>query len=214
MNCDQAFDAMTDPDRPHDRELGDHLRACPRCRQMYETLEPALGLFAAVEDEPVETASSAPMQLAQSPARVAHQIAGRMSAAASGSHGEVPRGRMWGAILAAAVAGFLLSVGLSSFSPQLRPSPAGATAACTWLNRDAIPQQESASIVVVGCVTCHLSQSPHHDQQQSSIRDFSRELDSIVNTWNLTRLPSASMIAMRIPSSPLSDCDARRNTAA
>lgn len=50
MNCDQAFDAMTDPTGSAAGALREHLSCCPRCRQMRETLAPALEAFADVRD--------------------------------------------------------------------------------------------------------------------------------------------------------------------
>ncbi|HVV98857.1 MAG TPA: hypothetical protein VHB77_00885 [Planctomycetaceae bacterium] len=46
MNCDQAFEHLTDPDLADSVELRQHLVGCPRCRDMQETLAPALALFA------------------------------------------------------------------------------------------------------------------------------------------------------------------------
>ena len=43
MNCDTAFDLMTDAGGCQSAALALHLRGCPRCRQMQETLAPALG---------------------------------------------------------------------------------------------------------------------------------------------------------------------------
>lgn len=45
MNCDQAFDAITNPARTAATELDDHLIRCPRCRQLREVLAPALDLL-------------------------------------------------------------------------------------------------------------------------------------------------------------------------
>jgi hypothetical protein len=42
MNCDIAFDLITDRHGRHSAALHEHLAACPRCRQMLETLAPAL----------------------------------------------------------------------------------------------------------------------------------------------------------------------------
>jgi hypothetical protein len=42
MNCDTAFDLMTDAHGGKSQALRDHLEHCPRCRQMQETLAPAL----------------------------------------------------------------------------------------------------------------------------------------------------------------------------
>lgn len=45
MNCDQAFESLTDPARRSRADLTEHLAACPRCRDMADALEPALDLF-------------------------------------------------------------------------------------------------------------------------------------------------------------------------
>ena len=45
MNCDQAFEHLTDPDLWDSDVLSRHLASCARCRQMQETLSPALVLF-------------------------------------------------------------------------------------------------------------------------------------------------------------------------
>ena len=42
MNCDDAFDCLTDPRSSRRGELARHLQACPRCREMADTLSPAL----------------------------------------------------------------------------------------------------------------------------------------------------------------------------
>ncbi len=42
MNCDQAFECITDPTVVGDDALDAHLQNCPRCRDMAEILEPAL----------------------------------------------------------------------------------------------------------------------------------------------------------------------------
>ena len=48
MNCDQAFDALTDNNLRDSNELTQHLDSCPRCRDMADMLDPALDLFADV----------------------------------------------------------------------------------------------------------------------------------------------------------------------
>ncbi|MBI1310419.1 hypothetical protein GC176_03860 [bacterium] len=45
MNCDLAFDCLTDATRRDAPELAAHLATCPRCRDMADALEPALDLF-------------------------------------------------------------------------------------------------------------------------------------------------------------------------
>ncbi len=50
MNCDEAFDALTDPAEHDNSALKWHLEFCPRCREMQEVLAPALALFAGEPD--------------------------------------------------------------------------------------------------------------------------------------------------------------------
>lgn len=45
MNCDDAFDRMTHTGAATDAELHSHLAECRRCREMLDTLSPAIGLF-------------------------------------------------------------------------------------------------------------------------------------------------------------------------
>lgn len=45
MNCDEAFELITHPTDYNCEELQWHLQLCPRCRQMQETLAPALDPF-------------------------------------------------------------------------------------------------------------------------------------------------------------------------
>lgn len=50
MNCDEAFELMTHPADYNCDELQWHLQMCPRCRQMQETLAPALTSFQKISD--------------------------------------------------------------------------------------------------------------------------------------------------------------------
>lgn len=54
MNCDEAFEALTDPQGQENSALKWHLDFCPRCREMQQVLAPALAMFSA-DTEPVET---------------------------------------------------------------------------------------------------------------------------------------------------------------
>lgn len=51
MNCDEAFDLITHPTDHNCEELQWHLELCPRCRQMKETLAPALDTFHQILDD-------------------------------------------------------------------------------------------------------------------------------------------------------------------
>ena len=46
MNCDEAFDALTDPAERDNSALKWHLEFCPRCREMQQVLAPALAMLA------------------------------------------------------------------------------------------------------------------------------------------------------------------------
>ncbi len=52
MNCDTAFDLMTDAEGAGSLALANHLAGCPRCRQMQETLAPALEFLNPQELDP------------------------------------------------------------------------------------------------------------------------------------------------------------------
>lgn len=58
MNCDEAFELITHPTDHQCEELQWHLQLCPRCRQMQETLAPALSSFHQILDESSETDES------------------------------------------------------------------------------------------------------------------------------------------------------------
>ena len=62
MNCDQAFDALTDNHLRDSSELILHLDSCPRCRDMADMLDPALDLFANALGTAGEFTPSAPSE--------------------------------------------------------------------------------------------------------------------------------------------------------
>ena len=60
MNCDQAFDALTDNQLRNSDSLIQHLDSCPRCRDMADMLDPALDLFTDVLEASGDFEASAP----------------------------------------------------------------------------------------------------------------------------------------------------------
>jgi len=54
MNCDEAFELITHPTDHNCEELQWHLQLCPRCRQMKETLAPALDTFQQILDDTLD----------------------------------------------------------------------------------------------------------------------------------------------------------------
>ena len=89
MNCDQAFDCLTDPTRRHSAQLEEHLSRCERCRQMHDTLEPALDMFDELVPEPDLSGGGVAIQtLAPESVRVAEQAAARLSSSAGRRRGQ------------------------------------------------------------------------------------------------------------------------------
>ena len=125
MNCDQAFDCLTDSERRHSPELAEHMARCERCRQMHDTLEPALDLFDDLVPEPDLSHGGVAMQtLAPETVRLAGQAALRLSGG-----GQEAGGRRRALILryaAAAMAGALLMGVMGSINRVQSPEDAGA----------------------------------------------------------------------------------------
>jgi hypothetical protein len=63
MNCDQAFDALTDKILRNGDLLIQHLDTCPRCRDMADMLDPALNLFEDVVEPSGEFEAPAPTEV-------------------------------------------------------------------------------------------------------------------------------------------------------
>jgi hypothetical protein len=79
MNCDTAFELMTDPGAHTSLELERHLAGCPRCRQMQEMLSPALSWMSeARESAPAASggAERSPPVLTEELIRTARHAAG------------------------------------------------------------------------------------------------------------------------------------------
>lgn len=168
MNCDQAFDSLTDPLQRTSDELRRHLQVCPRCLQMQETLEPALGLFGAVAAESAENEESRSQpawESAPSPqaVRVAESTARKLTPHASFSL-LVRQSRWKQALTLAAVflIGAMTTVGIDALVGDTGAHGIGTpqtTAACTWQSgkpeADGNPEVDSRG-VVLSCVACHL----------------------------------------------------------
>jgi hypothetical protein len=186
MNCDEAFDALTDPVSAEAAELAEHLLKCPRCRELKQVLEPALSLLCG--ELPAEPAMPAALPnegrrddhaVASQKAFLSVEAIGVAEAAAarlasqSASRGSrpvvrVPGHRMSGGALqglSCAVLGGLavFCIGLWNAKSDVAPQPSLApgvipAGVCT---RNAVPQKatqprENARAVILSCVACHL----------------------------------------------------------
>lgn len=169
MNCDDAFDALTDPQRRGDSELQQHLARCARCRQMEETLSPALHLFEVdqAEGEPSQYGAAVPSAAPESAAPHALQSRSR-NVARRGIRRSAgrPASRTRSHLLAVAVTAVLvLGIASSWKSPNSGITPLPRLASqiedCSWLRPETIgarARETAAAHVVAGCVTCHLAE--------------------------------------------------------
>ena len=166
MNCDDAFDLLTDPSRPATLELDRHLGLCPRCRQMRDVLEPALALFEG-DDPPREPAcDSAPARARTAPlltpeaVQLAERAAGELRRASAGRF--APR-RTWTAAAscaAVALVGLAVSFSAALLTGNEPAAPRGAATpvtgtVCLWQSPEQAAEAQSRSIVL-SCMACHL----------------------------------------------------------
>lgn len=167
MNCDQAFDCLTDSGRRHSPQLEEHLARCPRCRQMLDTLEPALDLFDDLVPEPDLSFRTTTRTVTQESVRVAEQAASRLLSAGT----QPPAGRRTPVLRYAAAA--MIGAALMGLMGTINkgPAPAFNSAAeakvpgveeskCPWelktFDRDLYPTE---SALAVACMKCHHDRS-------------------------------------------------------
>lgn len=174
MNCDQAFDELTNPARRNSADLQRHLAACPRCRQMQDVLAPAIDLLAPGETEPADAAGGGlpadaaggglPTHAASATAE-SILLAERTAAELARTKPAVsPVRRFVSSAFVRYAAVFLLGVGFTFAATSIgdRPSPAsdavGNAADCLWVQHTEQNDQRfqaGAPVVVASCVGCH-----------------------------------------------------------
>lgn len=149
MNCDQAFDYLTDSTRRESDRLARHLAGCPRCRQLKETLEPALDLFDDVVPEPALGSSSVDGETTDDAVRLASQSASRLGGGRFGRRDWTRAVRYAAAFVIGASAALGMTLAL-----ETRSEPS----VCAWKNRSSGVTSEAvqADAVVLSCVACHL----------------------------------------------------------
>lgn len=154
MNCDQAFDQMTQLGGSADPALESHLASCRRCREMQETLSPAIGLFEA--DARVH-AHEPWRNAAESNTDLATQTARRLTETAT-------RRPKLGIVLGYAASVFL---GAGLVWGTLLMSRDGKSASAGWSREDCRyiadnrPATISATMLMQNCIACH--QAKRHD---------------------------------------------------
>jgi hypothetical protein len=181
MNCDDVFDALTDPglSQSGSAELDAHLARCPRCRQLREVIEPARALLCG--ELPIERIPGQQLPddsghfggkkslLTVESVGMAEAIASQL--ASGGRKNRPPRWSLANPRLLAAVRGTALvlfgALAVYCMEPRdresdLRALPAAAPAplqskTCTRIDlqrKNASPR--NAQQVVLTCVACHM----------------------------------------------------------
>jgi hypothetical protein len=190
MNCDTAFDLLTDEHGSRSGALAQHFETCARCRQMQETLAPALEFlthkeasqqFAAAfrESEIPEQGSRQPFVSGES-LRMAEQAAGRLA-----GHDDRPRAgrrRLAGQLIryaAVFAAGILLAVALVPDRGQTPTLPAGCTRQAAAEN-SAGRSADTIQALAHSCTVCHAAATtePAHERTTSLLRS------ERVNSWD------------------------------
>jgi hypothetical protein len=189
MNCDDAFDALTDSAGHESPELTRHLSICPRCRDLQQVLEPAISLLRRapavempgappsneLEKDPSSTGRKKPFLTIEA-IGVAEQAAAQLGKTRCA--GRVRRfGRLFGApgvnkaVRVATIVGLgglaVLCIGLWDWRsdgqslPAIAPPHSTPSGACT---RNDYPlarkSDRDAARVVLTCVACHMNNRP------------------------------------------------------
>jgi hypothetical protein len=177
MNCDDAFDFLTDPSRRDSAALLAHLERCPRCRQMRDVLEPALDLFggpapaSSALNEAITAAydSDGDTNRASVLSPETLQIAEQAAAQLSSTRAQRAPAKGWPVVAvcryaAVFLVGTLLSLALTADRSDRAPDSASPPPAsqCTWKNQtqENWRQELRARQVVQSCVACHLQEQP------------------------------------------------------
>ena len=165
MNCDDAFEYITDATRQHASELQWHLDMCPRCQRMKETLEPALSLLTA-ECHTTMTGDASPPHnsrlgrlFAGEDASFESRRIARKAAAKPQSIGRTvtQAESVWrrGAVVAFAGAAMLAAM-LLMFSPgsDQHEGISPGVEMCLWQTREAAVE-DSPRAILATCLSCH-----------------------------------------------------------
>lgn len=173
MNCDQAFEAFTDPTGSGDVELHQHLEACARCRQMREVLAPALDRLISVsrdaetfEEFADQHGEVQPVSTFLSPAavRIAEEAASRVNSPSSPARlrdSRRTRPANFARYTVVALMAGVVSVSVMGVFLGWNSNQAPAADHCTWSQRGDTEssQSQSSQTLVASCVTCHMPDS-------------------------------------------------------
>lgn len=161
MNCDDAFEYMTDVTRQDAGDLQWHLDMCPRCRRMKETLEPALSLL--TMDPPEMPPSHEPVPpMSRVDELLGAQANRRRQAEPKSARAHVPypvHTSGFRRFAAVAVAALTILAGVLLMSSPGQSSGANSVDSlgdiCMWKQRDVETEASSPMAVVASCLDCH-----------------------------------------------------------
>ncbi len=188
MNCDQAFEVMTEPGTVRDEALEAHLQQCPRCRDMAEILEPALRFVTGQGDdawpnsawEPPPAAHSQPATpfLSQQAVRAAEEAAAALTSRKPRKTSD-RRGR-WlavGLLAPLILAAILLAERLETDKHERSHQSAVAPELGQCLRGEAARTQSAddqrlrnARDIVLSCNTCHLLSFPRESDVEPRLK--------------------------------------------
>ncbi|MCA8996182.1 MAG: hypothetical protein KDA80_04335 [Planctomycetaceae bacterium] len=166
--CDEIFDRLLDGET-RARDVVEHLQHCPRCRAMQSIVEPIVSVGQSSSGTLSSSSSDGWTSTGVSPEAesIARGAAERLAAGehqhsvASGGVVRTTGRKMYWPYLAAfamgAVASLAVAAGLTS--QQLTPSGMNGAAVCLWTSRNV--RDPKSDDVVLTCVACHLTPSPH-----------------------------------------------------
>ncbi len=153
MNCDQAFDVMTSSRRSSDGGLHAHLDGCRRCREMRETLEPALEMFSA---EPSFSPQLAPWEVGPEGNDIATQAARRLTSTETDA--SAPKSSLtglWGyAATVVLGAGLVWCTIIRHPSTTAVPTVHRAETKCLYL-AESRPRGLTGQQMTQSCLACH-----------------------------------------------------------
>jgi len=183
VNCDDVFDALTEPALSQTAQLAAHLAHCPRCREMQQVLEPARSLLCG--NLPVERVPGldsrdeiepAPWRTSPSAESVglAESIAAQLSASSRGKN-VLPRRpfanrrvvvaalRSAALVLFGALAVYCIGSSERDSDSHALPAvvPVGPAKVCTRMDlQQKTRGSQDARRVILSCVSCHLNERP------------------------------------------------------
>jgi hypothetical protein len=191
MNCDTAFDLMTDSDGSRSLALARHLDDCPRCRAMQATLAPALdflapGLPADSGHEPAVPFSAASSTGRRQPIVTAEALAvARQCAAELTARTDAPCVRLqrlaekslrYAAVFAA---GLLLAFTLFEARHGALPDGAKTCTRHEAARTDAQRTPAETRALALSCAACHADAPRPHEDPIPSLQSTRRTDDRL-----------------------------------